>query len=357
MFKSKTVFIVGAGASCEAGLPSGHELKKKIATLLDIDYKSNFSEMDIKFKGNYSLSRGDDQIVRALRDKVFSASEQRGDINPYLLKARQISENMPLAISIDNYLDAHKGDTELELCGKLAIAKSILEAEENSKIKFIEHSNCKFNIQNLEGTWYFSFFQMLTENVSKENIDTIFENVVIMTFNYDRCIETFLLQALTQYYNLDETKAIQIIKTLTIIHPYGKVGDLYWQNPNNHVRFGYSGAPLLPIAQQIKTFTEGLDDEAMIEDIHDHVSGAHTLVFLGFAFHSSNLELLAPKRKTNVERIFATIYGISAWDVITINHNINRMLSYEGNSKNTNINIAHDTCVRFFHQYSLTLRA
>ncbi len=30
MFKSKTLFIVGAGASAEAGLPIGRELKVKI---------------------------------------------------------------------------------------------------------------------------------------------------------------------------------------------------------------------------------------------------------------------------------------------------------------------------------------
>ena len=33
----KTVFIIGAGASTEVGLPVGDELKHKIAELLDIE--------------------------------------------------------------------------------------------------------------------------------------------------------------------------------------------------------------------------------------------------------------------------------------------------------------------------------
>jgi hypothetical protein len=39
MFKSKTVFIVGAGASQEAGLPTGAQLKDAIAKKLNITYK------------------------------------------------------------------------------------------------------------------------------------------------------------------------------------------------------------------------------------------------------------------------------------------------------------------------------
>jgi len=38
MFKSKTLFVVGAGASQEAGLPTGTELKSIIAEKLDITF-------------------------------------------------------------------------------------------------------------------------------------------------------------------------------------------------------------------------------------------------------------------------------------------------------------------------------
>ena len=45
--------------------------------------------------------------------------------------------------------------------------------------------------------------------------------------------------------------------------------------------------------EQIKTFTEGTNPEASdIVEIRDQVAEADTLVFLGFAYHQQNLELL-----------------------------------------------------------------
>lgn len=61
MFKSKTVFIVGAGASCEAGLPSGDTLKERIAELLDIRFND---------WGSDQIS-GDRRIVKALREAAI----------------------------------------------------------------------------------------------------------------------------------------------------------------------------------------------------------------------------------------------------------------------------------------------
>lgn len=41
MFKSKVLFIIGAGASCEAKLPSGSELKIKIGEKLNFNFNSD----------------------------------------------------------------------------------------------------------------------------------------------------------------------------------------------------------------------------------------------------------------------------------------------------------------------------
>jgi hypothetical protein len=42
MFKSKTLFVVGAGASKEVNFPVGEELKNEIARLWDIQFDSEF---------------------------------------------------------------------------------------------------------------------------------------------------------------------------------------------------------------------------------------------------------------------------------------------------------------------------
>lgn len=170
MFRSQTLFVVGAGASCEAELPSGEALKGDIARLLDI-----------RFEDGWSQNAGDTQITQALRNAV-AVNGQQGDINPFLHKAWRIRDVVPAtAISIDNFLDAHRGDAQMELCGKLAIVRAILNAERGSKLKDRERGDPRFNLRDLVGTWYVGFFQMLTENVAKADVENVFANVSIVT--------------------------------------------------------------------------------------------------------------------------------------------------------------------------------
>ena len=112
MVENNTVIVVGAGASNEVGLPTGAGLKDKIADLLDF-----------RFEHGVRLIRGSHLIYDALRLKV------RGDVNPYLHAAHHIRGALPQAKSIDDFLEIHKDDEKIELCGKLAIVQSVLAAE------------------------------------------------------------------------------------------------------------------------------------------------------------------------------------------------------------------------------------
>jgi hypothetical protein len=122
MFKSKTVFIVGAGASQEAGLPTGAQLKKAIANKLNITYKVGVDPT--------SPDTGDGAIAWALVEHVRKTGT--GDINPYLYEAWKIRDAMPQAISIDYFIDAHGTNPGVVLFGKLGIAQAIIEAERKS---------------------------------------------------------------------------------------------------------------------------------------------------------------------------------------------------------------------------------
>jgi hypothetical protein len=157
MFRSRTLFVVGAGASFEAGLPLGEELKQKIAQRIDIQFE-DFSGMRQK--------SGDLMITQALWDRCRESGDNGLDINPYLRAAWQIRDAMPRAISIDNYIDQHRGNERIKLCGKLGIAQSIIKAEKDSKIYFDHEHGQKLGPSNLVGTWYDSFFQLLSVGVA-----------------------------------------------------------------------------------------------------------------------------------------------------------------------------------------------
>lgn len=306
MFQSKTLIIVGAGASKEARLPTGNELTATIA-----------DKVDIKFRDFNEQFSGDHGITAALRSHTRDVDKRPGGINPYLHACWRIRDAMPQAISIDSFIDDHQGDEKIELCGKLAIVQSILEAEQKSLLFFDHHEpNAKPDFNNLQETWYNSFMQLLTEGCHKENIHQRFEDVSFIIFNYDRCIEHFIFHALQNYYGIQPTEAARLIQELKIFHPYGVVGHLPWQNAEDDTPFGSSkgGDGLLALAGQIKTFAERIEDEATIMVMRQVVQNVEIVVFLGFAFHRQNLELIKPAQPTNAKRIFATALGISDSD-------------------------------------------
>ncbi len=129
MKKKKMLFIVGAGASNEVGLPVGDVLKRAIASLLDFE-----------FDGFDRLSGGDSAIYNALSTKVQDRFVNLDDIKKYITAAWKIRDAMPLEKSIDHYIDTQRGDNFIESCGKLAIVKSILRAERDSNL-FYDSNN------------------------------------------------------------------------------------------------------------------------------------------------------------------------------------------------------------------------
>jgi hypothetical protein len=351
MFRSKTLFVVGAGASCEVGLPSGEKLKEIIA-----------SRLNIKFPDGFKQSGGDLQITDALRQYIL-ANEQSRDINPYIHACRHIAGALPQAISIDNFIEAHQHDPRIELSGKLGIVRSILESEKSSSLYFDSNNNRKFN-PDVGYVWYRSFFQKLTEGVSLEKINHLFQNVLIITFNYDRCIEHYLINSLVNYYGIYQEEARGLLNfSLRIFHPYGQVGRLPWQlDDNQGVEFGGTQQVinLLNIVKQIKTFTERVEEEKTLTLIRQSVVEAEVIVFLGFAFADQNMELLNPGKPSNVKKVFATAYGMSDHDAQDVAAEIARLLGRPqiGHRiwQNIEIDVRNDlTCAGLFRGYSRSM--
>jgi len=311
MFNNKTLLVVGAGASSEAGLPTGHKLKNSIIRILDIRFVD----------GNRQES-GDFDVCQSLRIYAESQDVGRGNINPYLDAAWRIRDALPQAISIDSFIDVHSGDNKIELCGKIAITRSILKAERKSHLYFNKHDDDAHpNYNALEKSWYGSFIKLLTEGCTQREIGSRFESIALIIFNYDRCVEHFLYHSLQNIYGIKGNEAAELIKKIEIYHPYGTVGYLPWQQQNRSIDYGEDPNPqqLLELASQIKTFTEGTDKYlSEIDKIRWDLLSAKIVVFLGFAFHKLNMDLLKPENseKINVSntKYYATAKGISDSD-------------------------------------------
>ena len=311
-----TVFVVGAGASAEVNMPLGSELKTKIAQLLDI-----------RFDNSRHVS-GDAKIVQALR--LFMQSKGERDINPYLHACRRIAGAMPQAISIDNFLDAHVDDEKVVMCGKLAIVRAILESERRCNLYFERSRTHRFDFGRLETTWLNQFFQLLTENCRIDDLPQRLGKVTLIVFNYDRVVEHFLYHALQNYFGIDAGRAGELVFGMRILHPYGVVGKLPWAGGDPIVAFGDNTQhdQLLENAQQIRTFTEGADPESSdIETIRGAMQTANRLVFLGFAYHKLNIELICAPSKSEVPPAdcYGTAFMISSSDCEVIESELRRL--------------------------------
>ena len=272
------------------------------------------------------------------------------------MAAKSIQTAMSQAPSIDDYLDLHSDNPDIQAVGKIAITYAILEAERLSTLHFEPMKETMPRFEVLEDTWYAKFFHAL--RVPKQNLNHIFENVSIITFNYDRCIEHYLVCALENYYGITQQKAIEVASSLKIFHPFGVVGRLDWlTREQNTVGFGGSSMRnalhLLALAEQIKTFYERTHDETMVEEMRAEVENAEVIAFLGFAFHRPNMDLIRPGKSRAMQRsIFATVKCMSQSDCDMIRYQLTYNFVAPGEFQ---IQLYDMTCNDFFKDYYRSL--
>lgn len=302
MLRDKTLFIVGAGASSEFDLPVGSELAEQISRKLDLRYGDS---------GDL-VGSGDPGILEAIN------TIDRRDANSYLHACWLIRDGIRFAYSIDNFIDTHRHDSKVEKCGKLAIAKCIMDAERKSKLhlKSYDGPNPALNVM---GTWIVELMKVMQNGVSKESAHTFFQDSAFIIFNYDRCVEHFFFHALRGLYGLTDAESATVMQGIRIHHPYGAVGALPWERNSEQKSVSYGSEErarlLVPLLDGIKTYTEQTTSRDSTDRISDLVTEADTVVFLGFSFLPQNLDLLLRGIKTvKRRRIIGTGRGLSRAD-------------------------------------------
>lgn len=321
MFKKKTVLIVGAGASAEVGLPVGKVLQSHIAARL----RSNTGH--------------DDEMQHSLMEAMRLMAREKGEsIDEWSVKADVIAQAMPLAPSIDNFLHTRRHDPVIVAIGKLAIAATILHAEaksdltvENGKplnfadldVRYETNRSFPDNPNVIVGrrshhSWHNALFKMLNEGSQGDNLNDFFNNLSVITFNYDRCIEHYLTDALIIYMGVDRSEAEALLDSLPIFHPYGDVGKLPRRGETN-TAFGATptARELIAISEQIITFTEQRFEPELMKAIKNKLTDADTVVFLGFGYIQLNMQMFdVPTKVGRVAR--GTVYGRSKYDQLDI---------------------------------------
>ena len=343
MFKDRTLFIIGAGASAEVGMPVGKKLSETIRE------NSLF-----KFEGSDQPTRGSYDLLRCLKQKHQTHEE----INFRLSAFRQLHDGIYLSSSIDNYIDMHFDNPHIAEVGKLSIVDAISSAEQKSNL-FVDlrESDPKIDLSQagVSDSWLDSFARILLEK-SQKDLGKISENVSIICFNYDRCIEYYLTDAISQTLSIEYSTAREVVENMNIIHPYGTLGQLPKSRGHIHgdqtVGFGFDlseGLNPWPVVEKIKTYTEQIEDLETLERMRASVEEADQIVFLGFAFHPQNMELLTLHHPTPPKRVYATGMGVSRQETDEVTRRIVDL--YRGESSSSISSFEYDQTDDLYERY------
>lgn len=265
MIEKPTVLILGAGASMPYGFPTGRELVNIILKHLN----------------------------------PLTGSKLPTTLKRFGIKAntiRDFSKNLAYSgrQSVDAFLE-HR--PEFLKVGKLAITLSLIPYENELRL---------FDRKKYETNWYEYLFNKLNApfNSFHEN------KLAIITFNYDRSIEHYLITALSSAYGKSTEECAVQLNTIPIIHVHGRLGALPWQEGFKRL---YEPEPFIDevedVSEQIKVITEDVKDSSEFKESFTEMRNASDIIFLGFGYHDDNLQRLRIKEFGKMRPV-GSAYGL-----------------------------------------------
>lgn len=308
MIEKRTVFILGAGASCPYGFPTGRGLRAKIIGEFVSAYESLLDER--KKLGIDGINEG------------YPSSQ---DTKSFVTRFDESSTE-----SIDLFLSRHP---QFERIGKIAIALTILNMEHSSRFRE--------RMRNPSEDWYFHLFNSLTRELAGRDGYRSFarSNVAFVTFNYDRSLEYFLFNSLLHAFEgADPVKVEEQILRIPIIHVYGQVAPLQWHDPNgqNVLKYGkcmdsFRAINWLNVINCLYVVREERRNPNL-EQARDEIEEADRVFFLGFGYGNENLKTLGfPNVLKRNHHICGTAMGLTAKEMRDIAHTFVDGLQHSGN--------------------------
>jgi hypothetical protein len=250
MLSTKTVMILGAGASMPYGFPSGRELLQ-------------------------------DARRKTLADLVTACSPApRGHAEELHLALRHT-----LDLSIDGMLETMP--PTVVGAGKTLMARLLLQLESRLRDRSDEH----------DGDWYRIHLWPIFDFRSLEAFRAT--PLTIVTYNYDRSLEYSLVNALSVKLRAPLSECAAALDCIGPIHLHGELGTLpkFPHLAGTPVPFG--GASSRPTDSECRIAAEAIrivhepnpTDEAFMR-ARDALSAADRVIFLGFGYAPTNFERL-----------------------------------------------------------------
>jgi hypothetical protein len=296
----RTVFILGAGASCPYGYPSAARLRELIC-------------VNVGFMDHYRASLKNagvpvEQISR-FRD-TFKRSHVR---------------------SIDLFLSMNP---KLAILGKYIIAFEMLRSEKESSFaedakrqqeyreqcRSSEYRNKRDYLWGttdfIGGDWYSYFYGRIIDRVVGQTVlpDFSGNELAFITFNYDRSLEHFLHESLSNLFGeVPEDDIVRCLNQLKIVHIYGQIAPLKWQDSGGGVDYRPQQVDDLLLeraAANLKTIYEQKASPELGE-AREIIAQAERIFLLGFGYAPENMDVLGLPAVIAPEcQVYGTAYGL-----------------------------------------------
>jgi hypothetical protein len=342
MIRTKTTLIVGAGASQEIHLPSGPELLERTAQAYDF----------YRFGGD-QMTKDSTQLLRHLaklaerpghsQDKLYEATER------LRISARMSS-------LVDTAIEQNDDNPLVTTVGKLAIAHFICQGEARSNLRPAPKNPGELPLQAGD-FWLLELGKLMTAGVPRSKVHQCFENLSIISFNYDRSIEHFLPYALITAYGMTLQEAQRTVSQhLRIVHPYGTIGRLPWQSGEGaDVDWG-NETPwnMTNLVNQIRTAGELMKDQRALSEVRNAMLKSQRIVFMGFGYHPQNLDVLIDSTFSHNPEVLAGIHGLPGASQSTVVRMLRRKL---GLDKDDRLMVINARCFDLFKDYAMLLES
>lgn len=255
MITTPTVLILGAGASYPYGFPTAKGLKELICEA--------FSQPTAKAAVLLSTESDELNYAPPSAEKFFQFREA-------FLKSGQPS--------VDAFLERRPNFLDV---GKLAIAYCLIPFENEAKLYRPDLKR--------GGDWY-EYLSIKLNSSFEEFGDN---KLSIITFNYDRSVEHYLLNSLLNLHGKKPDQCAQALGQIPIVHVYGQLGKHsypqkecleYRPDQVNHAVY------VRRAAEGITLYHEEAEDASAAA--RELLKRAERVCFLGFSYHQLNVDRL-----------------------------------------------------------------
>ncbi|TAL70211.1 MAG: hypothetical protein EPN88_06400 [Bacteroidetes bacterium] len=289
---SKTVFILGAGASIPYGYPSGPKLVSLILDSLDPNYLFKFSYKN-KFPGSGNIMES--EITQTFSDHGLYV--KHGFSTNLIAEFSEALKNSNKD-SIDSFLLERKSYYEI---GKFAIANCILKCENPTEFQATNQNWLKY----------------LWNKINQSRNDFISRDISFITFNYDRLLEYYFYTSLKYSFDMSDKEIMDALNSKQIIHLHGVVGLLPWQDQENGFDYNYTGSDINSVYNRVSKASKNIkivydrveEADQNFDRTYDLLKDANRIYILGLGFHNLNLSRL--KIQNLDKRIICSAFGLT----------------------------------------------